>query len=218
MGFGDFLNNIVGGIPIVGPVVKGVESLFSPDNASATGQILGGAAGSASQNAFQGGQLALGQGQLQKSLYDAAMNRALTQASLPSLGASQAAKGDLLANMKDVTASGSPQLMAHLVNFSGGLRPSALGPNARQAGRNLSAAGLANQSLQLPQVPKMPDMPSTLLPNILGGAGLTASLIGALRKGVGIPGTGIDPSTFVPYGPPDPSDMWNGDSDLYGGG
>jgi hypothetical protein len=48
-------------------------------------------------------------------------------------------------------------------SFSGGLRPSALGPNARQAGQNLSNAGLSLQTNpQLPNVPAMPNFPSTM--------------------------------------------------------
>lgn len=222
MGLGSFFNNILTSIPIVGPVVKGVETVFGGDDGndrlSGVGSVLGDAASGASANAFQGGQLALAQGQLSKSLYDAALQRAKIQASLPSLGASQAVQGDLLANMQDVTPSGSPQVMAHLVNFSGGIRPSALGPNARQAGANLSKAGLANQSLQLPTVPNMPDMPSSVLPNILGGGALTANLIAAIRKGLPQTAGGATPSGFLPYGPPAPDDPWNGDSSMYGGG
>lgn len=54
--------------------------------------------------------------------------------------ASQAARGDLMANVQDARftrPAGVPDM-----SLSGGLRPSALGPNAREAGRTLS-----NQSL-----------------------------------------------------------------------
>lgn len=211
MGLGDFFNGLVKGIPLVGPVVSGVESLFGGDDGNQrlqdVGGILGGAAGGAANRNLQSGQLSA-------QLYDAALRRALSQASLPSLGAAQAVKGDMLQNVQDVQPSGSPAVMAHLVNFSGGLRPSALGPNARQAGANLSKAGVANQSLQLPQAP---EMPSSLLPNILGGTGLSASLIAALRKGVPTSATPQN-GNFLPFGPPAPDDPWNGDDSMYGGG
>ena len=55
--------------------------------------------------------------------------------------AQQTARGDALANVQDVSISRP----SHITDFniSGGMRPSALGPNARQAGAELSNQALA---------------------------------------------------------------------------
>jgi hypothetical protein len=53
----------------------------------------------------------------------------------------QAALGDLIANTRDVSFDAPSHITKF--NVSGGLRPSALGPNARQAGGELSSQALA---------------------------------------------------------------------------
>jgi len=106
--------------------------------------------------------------------------------------AKQVGLGDLLANMQDVDISGLPSYIPHM-QFTGGLRPSALGPNARQAGRNLSRQALEAQ-MSGADIPNLPDVSGlgtnapdltplqhagkldTIL-NMLGYAGLGAGLL-----------------------------------------
>jgi hypothetical protein len=70
--------------------------------------------------------------------------------------AQQVGLGDLLANIQDVQLSGMPSYIPHM-NFSGGLRPSALGPNTRAAGQNLSRQALEAQ-LSGADIPNLPDV------------------------------------------------------------
>lgn len=55
--------------------------------------------------------------------------------------AQQVARGDLLARMQDINIEGPSHITKF--NVSGGMRPSALGPNARAAGGELSNQALA---------------------------------------------------------------------------
>jgi hypothetical protein len=70
--------------------------------------------------------------------------------------AQQVGLGDLLANVQDVQMSGMPSYIPHM-SFSGGLRPSALGPNTRAAGQNLSRQALEAQ-LSGADIPNLPDV------------------------------------------------------------
>ena len=56
--------------------------------------------------------------------------------------ARSAALGDVMANVQDVNISAPPWVKSHVPNITGGLRPSLLGPNAREAGRSLSQQSL----------------------------------------------------------------------------
>lgn len=145
-------------------------------------QVLGGAAGGAAALQGQSGQLANIQGNLQQQLYNDAVNRFLTQnVTLPSEGADMARKGDLQANVQDVRSTMTPGAG---YSFSGGLRPSALGPNARQAGQNLSRQGLNLQSMQMPALPNIPNVqinPSGFQQALQYGA-LGSGVLGAFQK------------------------------------
>jgi hypothetical protein len=85
----------------------------------------------------------------------AKLNRARLGIEAPAARANQAARGDALANVQDVSISGVPSHIT-VPQISGGLRPSALGPNARAAGRGLSAQAL-EALLSGSDVPEMPD-------------------------------------------------------------
>lgn len=62
--------------------------------------------------------------------------------SLPNQGFGEAVRGSLLQNMQDVTPNyGGP--LGTITSFSGGARPSALGPEARAAGGSLASHGSA---------------------------------------------------------------------------
>ncbi len=122
------------------------------------------------------------------------MQRALAQAALPNFRAQQAVTGDQIANTQDVVPTGPANVMAHVVNFTGGRRPSNLGPNARSAGAALSGIGASNIGKDvLPAVPSMPKLSDGggALGNALGGGSLLSSLLGALGGG-GKGGSGFD--------------------------
>jgi hypothetical protein len=136
---------------------------------------------------------------LAQNLYANEYEQFAANTQLPNLRASQAVRGDLIANMEDVHAD-HPR--ANVVHFSGGLRPSALGPNAREAGRKLSEIGLSNMGNEkMPTIPKtqmgkMLEMPQAgAVDKILGVAGPAASLAGLLAKRVG---SGSTSSSSVP--------------------
>lgn len=61
----------------------------------------------------------------------------------PRRQAEDTARGDLLANVQDVNIQASPWVQSRIPRISGGIRPSALGPNARAAGRSLSDQSLS---------------------------------------------------------------------------
>jgi hypothetical protein len=147
-------------------------------------QVLGGAAGGRLAGQTAQADIALRGGALQKSLYDAALNRALAGAVLPTYRANQAELGDLLANTQDVGVNAPPALAGHLTTFTGGRRPSALGPNARAAGAALSNIGASNIGKDvLPQVPSMPNLPTgSVVDALLGGGATATGILGALAK------------------------------------
>jgi hypothetical protein len=70
--------------------------------------------------------------------------------------AKQVAFGDVLSNLQDVNIGGLPSYIPN-IGISGGLRPSALGANARQAGRSLSQSALEAQ-LSGSDIPNLPNV------------------------------------------------------------
>lgn len=113
------------------------------------------------------------------------LRKELEQRSRPQ-NAQQVGLGDLLANTQDASFSRP----SHITNMSlsGGLRPSALGPNAREAGRTLSTQALdalkGGQSF-MPLTMAGPidlnaNMPQeSLFDKILAGAGAVGGAMGA---------------------------------------
>lgn len=121
----------------------------------------------------------------------------------PSTRGKQALLGSLMQNMKPVTMTGgSPQMLARMPQFSGGLSPSALGPLARQMGLLMQQNSVAGQqkgdtfaplertdfksgvldpgrSTVLPPILAQLQK-AGLLEKILGGIGLGGSLLGGL--------------------------------------
>lgn len=97
--------------------------------------------------------------------YENQMSQAKYRMDAPSIRAEQARKGDLLANVQDVSVSHPRAAIAH---FTGGLRPSALGPNAREAGRLLSSGAVdaMRSGEQLPTSPEFSAAPPPMIPNL----------------------------------------------------
>jgi hypothetical protein len=165
-----------------GPKALGfLKNIFKgKDLLSAAGKIgeIAGAAGGAAK-----------QGRLEESLQQATIDRqnALMQRQAsefnlgaPSIRASQAARGDLLANVQPVVGTGS----GRDYRVTGGLDPSVFGPNTRQAGSLLSSQALqALQSGSDRLSPTMSSIPkSGMLERFLGGAGTIGGLLGAVGQ------------------------------------
>lgn len=146
------------------------------------GQVLGNAAAGNAAGVNAKNTTALAGGALSNNLFQSAMQRALAQAALPNFRAQQAVTGDQIANTQDVVPTGPANVMAHVVNFTGGRRPSNLGPNARSAGAALSGIGASNIGKDvLPAVPTMPKLSDGgVLGNVLGGGSLATGLLGSL--------------------------------------
>lgn len=161
---------------------------------SDVGQVLGNAAAGHAAGVGAENTTALGAGALSNNLFQSAMQRAMAQAALPNFRAQQAVTGDQIANTQDVVPTGPANVMSHVINFTGGRRPSNLGPNARAAGAALSNIGASQIGKdELPAVPNMPKMSTGgVLGNILGGGSLASSLLGALAGGGGKNGGSFD--------------------------
>lgn len=62
----------------------------------------------------------------------------------PGQRASNSVRGDLLANLQDVSVGGAPKGV-NVVNFGGGLRPSLLSGNSRELGQQMSREALLSE-------------------------------------------------------------------------
>lgn len=103
-----------------------------------------------------------------------------TEANMLDLRANQARHGDLQANVQDVHIPDNERV--HIPHWTGGVRPSALGPNARAAGQRLSDTALAkmgNEGLPTAPVPHISPLPQ---------AGFADKLLGAVGPALGIAG------------------------------
>ncbi len=84
---------------------------------------------------------AYNQNQLQQAQLD--LQRRLYQDQAMPRQAQNTALGDLLANVQDMKVTPPRWVASHMPTVTGGVRPSALGPNARAAGKSLSDQSLA---------------------------------------------------------------------------
>jgi len=174
-----------------------LRQLLAPKQQSNTmtdiSNVLGNAASGRMAGIGAENATALAGGALGNNLFQSAMQRDLAQKALPNFRAQQAVTGDQIANTQDVVPTGPANVMAHVVNYTGGRRPSNLGPNARAAGAALSNLGAQNIGKDvLPAAPTMPKLNDGggILSNLLGGGSLATGLIGALAgKGPGGGGT-----------------------------
>lgn len=100
----------------------------------------------------------------------------------PSYRTNQVARGEVLNTMQDAPKTGDPRIDKFA---GGGLRPSAFGPQSRQAGSELSRMALMKlmdpASDQLTPQEIEPTKPSTA-ENIAAGAGLGMNVFGLLSK------------------------------------
>lgn len=121
----------------------------------------------------------------------------------PANRAKQTALGDLLANVQDVNIT--PPSGIRMGNITGGLRPSALGPNARQAGGDLSRQALMalldqrDQKFDPIQMIAPPQITPGTQPgkaeNLLGILGTVGGLAGGFGESTRPEDSQIDPRT-----------------------
>lgn len=193
------------------------------DSLSNAGQVGGNAAASAAQGRLAEGQLTQGQDRNALGLYNAQLAAAQQAINQHSQLAHQAGQGDVMSNVQDVNISGLPSNV-HMGNVTGGLRPSLLGPNARQAGQTLSRNALL-QLLQgdtnLPKAPQLTPLPQANgLDKVNAGLGYAGSMAGALSP-LFQPKGGPQPYSVwgdgVPVDPENQAQAWPLDGSLFGG-
>lgn len=172
------------GLGAAGNILSQGGSPTGANPATDLSQVLGGTAEGRAKGKVDEANLLLDRGRLADSMYGNALTAKKLAASLPDTRASQAVRGDLLANMQDVTASGPARVMNNVTHFSGGARPSALGPNARAAGAALSKIGLDNIGNEtMPTAPTLPDLPQANVEDkILGAATPALGIIGSIGQ------------------------------------
>lgn len=167
-------------------------------------QQLGGAAAGRGAGRALEGDLLLRQGTLANQIYTASQNAASLKSKLATDRASQAVRGDLIANMEDVHADAPARVAPYVTHFSGGARPSAFGPNARAAGAKLSSLALDKLGNEgIPDAPSVPELPQGgALDSVLAtGAGISG-ILGTAGKYLG---------RNTPSGPSSPQDDRYGD-------
>ncbi len=129
-------------------------------NATAGGQLANNQFGQESQNATAGGQLA-------NNLFGQESTNALNQAQFglaqPNALASQAVRGDILANAQDANVQAPAGVPMGTV--TGGLRPSLLSASTRELGGNMARNALLTQmkgpgKIDYPTAPSAPQYPT----------------------------------------------------------
>lgn len=112
----------------------------------------------------------------------AKVNAAKYNLELPSVRASQVARGGALQNMQDAPLTGDPRID----KFSGGgLKPSVLGPQAKQAGAlesSMALNALQNPSTDRLTPQEIPPFGGSTLDTIGGAGGLGLSVLSLLSK------------------------------------
>jgi len=161
-------------IPLANAAIDGLQN---------TGQVAGNAAGASAQGRLAEAQANQNQDRNALSLFQDKNAQAQQALNQHSQLAHQAGQGDLMSNVQDVNISGLPSNV-HMGNVTGGLRPSLLGPNARQAGQTLSRNALL-QLMQgdtnLPKAPELTPLPqANAMDKINAGLGYAGSMAGAI--------------------------------------
>lgn len=209
------LAGALGGIGMGGKVLSGIGKVAGAANALSP--VLGGMAKGRAEgrqaettNLLNRDQLNLSRDQMvNQAIQQEFANRlglANQEASMLDLRANQARRGDLQANVQDVHIPDSANGRIRVQHWSGGIRPSALGPNAREAGRRLSDTALAKMGNEgLPAAPGAghysavsPLPQSGFLDKLLGGAGAATSLLGTFPQQGGGRNLGTNPPAGAP--------------------
>jgi len=136
--------------------------------------------------------------------------RAQFERDSPDVRFQQALRGNLAANVQDVGVQLPEHLKPYQIQFTGGLRPSALGAGGRNVGQQLAqlaASRLGRDTFETPNLPGAPTVPrlpqANFLDKLLGVAGPVTGLIGAVgaiggRQPQPTQGSIIDPDLLRP--------------------
>jgi len=177
----------IGAAPFTGGASLGTLPMIL-GAAGAAAPILGGLAAGRAQGKQSEADISLRNQQLRQQLLDMMSRNASEGAKFeldaPSTRFGQGIRGNLAANLQDVSVSHPRANVAH---FSGGLRPSALGQGGRDLGSQLAALAaerMGKDKIAFPAAPPEAELPkSGLLDKILGIAGIGTSLLGAFAPG-----------------------------------
>lgn len=180
MGFWSQLAKIGGDIggafvgdPLLGHQVGGVI-----EGLTGAGQVAGNDAAASAQGRLA--QAGAQQAQDRNAIGLFGAKNAAAQQALNQHGqlAQQAAQGDVMSNVQDTQFSGLPSYI-HQANISGGLKPSLLGPNARQAGQTLSRNALMQLMAGDTNLPKAPELTPLPEASTMDGFNKGLSRVGA---------------------------------------
>lgn len=148
------------------------------------GQGLGSIEEARANSRIAQGNLALKQGGLANEIYQASLGAKGLENSLDSKNYDSSMKGLLAAHMQDVGVDAPASLNGHLTTFTGGLRPSAIGPEGRALGANMAqfkSSQIGNEGL--PAAPAVPDIPQPdFMDSLLNGASAGTGLLGIIGK------------------------------------
>lgn len=183
------------GAGYIGSAIAGTANAALGGGALSGGGILGTLAGLGSRasdlgSIFSQGAAANAAGRRGDTMANAELaaqnNRARLDAATfnrdtPAVRASQVARGNLLATMQNAAPTGDPRIDKF---GGGGLRPSAVGADARQAGDQLARQGLAALMTGSDRLDPQMAQPQRagLGENLMAGAGLGFNVLGALSR------------------------------------
>lgn len=192
-----------GGAAAAGGAAGGAMGLGSIlGNVGKIGEAVSPILGGLAQGRAQGKQ----QDYQNESAHGNALNNALLQEMAAKINAANqnqgmrsrlagdAVRGDMIANVQDVNIPDNGRVK--VAHFGGGMRPSAMGPNARQAGSMLSSGALSDMGQPGIQAPgltgNVADLPTNgFLDKLLGVATPALGTMGALYgKGGPLAGQG----------------------------
>jgi len=149
----------------------------------------------------------IAQQQLQRASLGA--QRAQFELNAPTTRFQQGLRGNLAANVQDVRVRVPDRIKPYLIEFTGGLRPSALGQGGRDIGQRLAqlaAQRIGQDTFEVPDLPSPPSIPglpqANFLDKVLSVAGPAAGLIGAIPprqpQSQGAIRGGLDPDLLRP--------------------
>jgi hypothetical protein len=162
----------MGFLSVLGNIGKGALHLATgniPGLISDVGGVLGSAGAAAGAGRRSDADL---QARMNIANNAAQLNAAKFNMDAPSARYGQVAKGDLVNNVQDVGETGSGRDL----HFTGGLRPSALGPASKQAATEMQRQALAALMSGSDQLhPAMSSLPSSGILEKIGGVASSSS-------------------------------------------
>lgn len=202
--WGSLGRGLLSAIPVIGPALESLTNVGQDASAVESGRAQGRIGesqinGQYDQNRLRAAQL----------LNDALMNQNQFALGAPRAEMSNAAHGDLLANMQDVGIQG-PITRTHgqVPQITGGLRPSLLSANTRQLGQNVSRDMLLRNMNGMDNLNLSGNVPSITPPpqangfdTALNGIGLAGGLSGGVADFINAIRRRANPYQVPNYGP-----------------